>query len=360
MDTFPIYTPVQLLGLFVEDNQLPTFWRNLCFGNAPIYSDDKDIEFSKSSTLRRVAPVVSPESEGLPIYNARAAVRRVRPAYTKLLDAVRPGDFTGKRVVPNEVGAGVRAMTPAERWASRVAEILRQHSNAIDTLIELMCFQAVSTGVVRVVDDETGAINIVNFGRSAAHTITLGAGLRWDEAGSDPLADIENWKALAAGPKGPQPEDRFGAAPTVWVMGRAAAKAFRKNVKVKAELDLNYRRPDQSVVQTGVLNGARVEYIGSLNNGDQLWMYDEYTEDAAGTQTLVMDTRDVIGVNPAAFAGTIAYGTIENFNADLATLERFPSMYANTNGSAIYLQNESAPLPIAVNPNATLRARVLA
>jgi predicted lactoylglutathione lyase len=363
MENFPIYTPVQLLGTFSEDAALPMFWKTLGFNQTPIYSDDRSIEFSKTNTLRKVAPFVSPKSEGRPIYSKREAVSRVTTAYIKLKDSVSPSDFTGKREIgAGELGAaGQRApLTPQQRYDYRVAEITRQHTVAIDNRIEIMCFEAIANGVVEVRDDETNTVDVVDFGRDPSHTITLLAGARWNEAGVNPLDSFTAWKRLARRPKGNESSQRHGAAATLWVMGREAAEAFRKNEEVRKELDTNYVRASQTVINTGALEGLDIEYIGKLNNGDDVWMYNEYVEDEDGNLIEIMDPRDVIGINAPAMNGQLAYGTIENFKANLGSLDRFPSMFANTDGSAHFLQNEAAPMVFPVNPNATLRARVIA
>lgn len=362
MEQFPIYTPVQLLGFYVEDNRLPSFWRALVFNQTPIYLDDRTLEFSKSNTLRRVAPFVSPSSEGVAIYNNRETVSRIDTAYIKLKDAVRAEEFTGRR----EVGAGElgqrRTLTPAERWRYRSAEIARQHVVAIDNTIELMCFQAVAFGIVTVRNDETNIPVFVNFGRDASHTITLGAGEYWSivDGSVNPLSDISDWKSLARRPKGPTSSERFGSAPNLWIMGSAAAQAFRTNPEVRKELDLNYARPSQTLLNTGALEGLDIEYIGRLNNGDEVWLYNEYYEDAAGEIVAIMDPKDVIGINPSAVNGQIAFGTIANFKAQLSSMDYFPNMYPNESGSEIYMSTESAPMVLPVHPNATMRIRVLA
>lgn len=360
MDQFPIFTPVELLGSYREDNKLPSFWRELAFSGAPIFSDDRTIEFKKYHTLRRVAPFVSPDSEGVAIYNNRETVNRVDTAYIKMTDAVRPGDFSGQlEVGAGELGAGAK-LTPAQRWNFRVAEIASQHDVAIDNRIELMCAEAIISGIVTVTDEESGIVVYVNFGRDASHDITLVGTDLWTDAASDPLADISGWKSLARRPKGPTSAERFGAAPTLWIMGTQAAEAFRKNDAVKAELDTNYVRSSQTRINTGALEGLDIEYIGRLNNGDDIWMYNEYYEDAAGAIVPVMDPRDVVGLAPARVEGVIAYGTIENFKAELGSMPKFPNMWATPDGKAVFMSTESAPMVIPVHPNATLRARVVA
>lgn len=360
MDTFPIYSPVVLLGNLRAASVLPMFWRNLVFSGAPVFSDDREIEFSKFVELRVVAPFVSPESDGISIYNNRETVQKVRTAYIKLIDAVRAHEFTGRL----EVGAGElghqQPLTPTQRWQYRTAEIARQHQNAIEATLEIMCFQAVSSGIVTVRDAETNVATNVNFGRHPSHTITLAGGALWSAAGSKPLDDISNWKSLARRPKDLTAQGQFGMAPTYWIMGSTAAQAFRTNPSVKAELDKNFERTSQTRINTGVLDGADIELIGILNDGSQVWLYNEYTQNrTTGAVEAILDPRDVIGVNPAGVNGVVAYGAIANFKANLASLAIFPNMFMNQSGSEVYLTHESAPMVIPVNPNATLRARVV-
>lgn len=367
MENFPIYTPVQLLGSQREDNGLPMFWKNLAFGGTPIFSDDRKIQFSKISSLRRVAPFVQPTSDGVPIYNNRETVEEVSTAYIKLKDSVKADEFTGRREVgAGELGgAGQRApLTPHERWKFRVAEITAQHETAINNTIEIMCFQALADGIVQVKDDEetgTNAVNNVNFGRDSAHTITLTGTALWTNAASDPIANLSSWRRIMQRPTGPNAANRFKARFTMLVMGVQAAEAFRTNAKVQELLNTETANMgDKTIVNADVLDGLDIELIGVLRDGTPVWSYNEYYEDADGEIEAVMDPRDVIALNPTAVKGEIAYGSIANFKAELGSRPVFPNMFSNLDGSQVFLSHESAPMVIPVNPNATLRARVVA
>lgn len=364
MENFPIYTPVQLLGSQREDNKLPMFWKNLAFGGTPIFSDDREIEFSKFNSLRRVAPFVQPTSDGVPIYNNRETVERVSTAYIKLKDSVKADEFTGRREVgAGELGAaGQRSpLTPRQRWNFRIAEITAQHEAAIDNTIEIMCFQALADGIVQVRDDETNAVNNVNFGRDPAHTITLTGSALWTDPASDPIADLSSWRRIMQRPTGPEAANRFKARFTMLIMGVQAAEAFRSNAKVQELLNTEVANMNgKTIVNADMLDGLDIELIGRLRDGTPVWSYNEYVEDASGAIVPVMDPRDVIALNPTAVKGEIAYGSIANFKADLEALTVFPNMFPNQDGSQVFLSHESAPMVIPVNPNATLRARVVA
>lgn len=363
-DSFPIFTPVQLLGAFGEDSKTEKFWKSMCFSSAPIFSDDRSIEFTKYNTLRRVAPFVRPQSDGLPIYSNRETVERVRTAYIKMEDTVRANDFTGRR----EIGAGELGgrgqrmpLTPRQRWNFRISEITKQHEEAKENRLELMCFQAIANAVVEVRYADTNTVDNVVFERDPAHTIQNVPGTFWNEPGVNPLLQISEWRRIMHRPTGPQARNRFKAKPTMFVMGRLAGEAFRTSEEVRRELDVDIKNMGgKTEVNRQVLEGMDIELIGRLNDGSPVYIYNEYFEDENGQIVEIMDPRDVIALNPAMVNGQVAYGTIENFKADLASLEIFPSMYPSQNGSAIFLCHESAPMVFPVNPNATLRARVIA
>ena len=363
MEDFPIYTPVELLGAFKEDSKLELFWMPLAFGGAPIFSDDAEIEFSKISTLRRIAPFVRPDADGVPIYNNRETVERIKPAYIKMEDAVKASEFTGRREIgAGELGAaGQRApLTPKERWLFRIAEITKQHEDAKQIRLEVMCFQALADGIVRVQYDDTNTVNNVNFGRDPAHDITLTAGSLWTDAGVNPLDDLSAWRRIMHRPTGPAAANRFKGKFTMLVMGIEAAEAFRKNEAVREELDVdvaNFR--GKTIVNRQVLDGTDIELIGVLNSGVEVYAYNEYYEDENGEIVSIMDPRDVVALNPRMVNGQIAYGTIESFAADLQSMPMFPNMYGSKDGRDIFLSHESAPMVFPVNPNATLRARVV-
>ena len=363
MDEFPIFTPVELLGAFKEDSKLELFWMPMAFTDAPIFSDDKEIEFSKISTLRRIAPFVRPDADGVPIYNNRETVERIKPAYIKMEDAVKASEFTGRR----EVGAGElgaagqgKALTPQERWLFRIAEITKQHEDAKMIRLEVMCFQALADGIVRVEYDDTGTINNVNFGRDPAHDITLLPGQLWTDPGVNPLNDLTAWRRIMHRPTGPAAVNRFKGRFTMLVMGVDAAEAFRQNEQVREELDVdiaNFR--GKTIVNAQVLEATDIELIGVLNSGVEVYAYNEYFEDENGDIVNIMDPRDVVALNPRMVKGQIAYGTIESFAADLQSMSMFPNMYSSKDGRDIFLCHESAPMVFPINPNATLRARVV-
>ena len=91
----------------------------------------------------------------------------------------------------------------------------------------------------------------------------------------------------------------------------------------------------------------------------RLWTYSNFYEvTLGGTRVGYIDTYDVIGVgNPM---GKQAFGAIMDADAGLASLRMFPKMWKQEDPSATFIMAQSAPLMVPVNPNASLRARVVA
>ena len=61
--------------------------------------------------------------------------------------------------------------------------------------------------------------------------------------------------------------------------------------------------------------------------------------------------------DPLQFQGMFGYGAILD-NQELRSVERFPFMWQTFNPSRTHAQTQSAPLPIAPEPNASLFALV--
>jgi Phage major capsid protein E len=72
-----------------------------------------------------------------------------------------------------------------------------------------------------------------------------------------------------------------------------------------------------------------------------------------------MDPRDVV-VASRAVDGIKAYGAILDNAAGLEVADIFTKMWDQEDPSARFIMSQSAPLTIPVNPNCTLKARVVA
>lgn len=344
-----LYTSTALMGTYYALGEVPNFWLTLAFG-ATITFEEEYVDFGKVAEGRELAPLVMPMAEGRPIYDAAETRARVKPAYVKPRDPVSPASVIRSRPGLGDLAAPYNAkMSPQQRFDALVVNIQRQHREAIDRREEWMAANAILNGSVTL-GDAAYPERVVDFGRSSDHTVVLGSGSRWGDANVEPLDDLEAWIMQVEGAK-------FGGPVTDIVMGTAAAKVFRQNDRVKELLKTDIRNTSGTSLNLGVLT-KRVQMFGMLNANVRLWVYSDYYT-INGVVTPFMDPRDILVFSPNV-EGVRCYGAILDLDANLQAVPVFPKMWKSNDPSALMVMHQSAPLMVPVNPNSTLRARVVA
>lgn len=343
-----LYTTSTLLGVMRELEPPSSYWLDLCF-NETMTFDDEYIDFEKLADQRKLAPLVVPMSQGLPIYGESTKVYRVKPAYVKPKDAVsmtrvirrRPGDMLSPT-----------PQSPQQRYDAIVAEIMRVHRSAIERRWEWLAAQAVMNGSV-VLEGEAYPKITVDFERDAGHTITLGMGERWGDMDISILDDLQSWGTMMR-------KAHFGGAPNRMTIGADVWEVMRKDTEIKDLLKQDYRPYNNGLnLNLGLREGLDVEYVGTLGNGLAVYIYSDYYQDTDGSVVPFMDSKDVVLTGPN-IRGVRAFGAILDKGAQFRPLPIFPKMWDENDPPVTFVMNQSAPLMVPVNPNATLRARVLA
>jgi len=339
-----IYDTNTLLGVMREFAPVNNYWLNLCFPGEMTF-DSEYIDFEKLFTNRKLAPFVAPTAQGVPIYGEGSNVTRLKPAYIKPRDAVRPDRMIRRK--PGEL-LSTSPMSPLQRWKAVVADIARTHREAIERRWEWMAFQAVANGGVTISGPDYPE-RYVDFKRDASQTKTLTGAAAWNGANADPIADINSWRSATRRLK-------FGGALTRMTCGAEALEALLNNDKVKAELNTDVRGTSADL-NRGVRAGLEAEYIGTLGSGLEIWSYQDYFEDENGDAVEIMDPKDVILTGNVE--GIRAFGAILDKRADLRPLPIFPKMWEVEDPSGTNIMSQSAPLMVPGAPNRTLRARVI-
>lgn len=345
-----IYDTATLLGVLRDVGDEPsTFWQNLAFPNTLTF-DDEYVDFSKVSDVRKMAPLVVPTAQGKPIYSRAERLIRVKPAYVKPKDPITAAHMIRRKAGLNEL-LGNAPLAPNQRFNAIVGDISRQHRDAILRRWEWMAAEALLYGKVTL-EDDSYPTTVIDFGRAAAHSITLAGGSQWGDAGVDPVDDLDGWVQTVV-------QASFGGPVNRVIMGTKAWGAFSKDARVKELMDTNYRQTSGTTLDLGVGSGENVEYKGNLSRNLQIWVYSDYYESEAGTAVDFMDPRDVLLIGPNV-RGTRCFGAILDVGANFQPLPIFPKMWNQEDPSATFIMHQSAPLMVPVNPNNTLRARVVA
>lgn len=344
-----IYDTSTLLGVIQETEPPNNYWLNLCFNEVANFTDEW-IDLEKVDGYRKMAPLVVPTAQGKPIYSRAARTERFKPAYLKPKDAVSPSRVI-KRAAGIERMLGSQPMTPQQRHAAIVADIQREHRDAIQRKWEWMASQAVQFGKVEL-EDEGYPTAIVDFGRDANLSVALTSGNRWGDPGVSLLGTVENWRTRIR-------QAKFGGTTNRMTIGSAAWDVMRQDPEVKELLNTQYRNLGNAQLNLGLREGLEVEYVGTLSGTLQVWVYSDYYHAPDGSQIPFMDPRDIVLTGPGV-RGVRCFGAIMDTKAGFQPLEIFPKMWESEDPSGTYIMTQSAPLMVPLNPNVTFRARVIA
>lgn len=347
-----LYSTSALLGVLRDDEAMTppsSYWLDLCFPSVINFTEEY-IDFSKLTDTRKMAPLVVPTAQGRPIYSAAERVSRVKPAYVKPKDAV-----SASRMIQRAAGFGElntnTTMSPQARYNAIVGDILRTHRRAIERRWEWLAAQAVLYGAVTL-EDEAYPKTIVDFERAAGHSITLSGATRWGETGVSILGDIETWRGTVR-------QANFGGPTNRLTVGASAWEVMKEDDDIKELLKVDFRNYNNGLnLNLGVREGLDVEFVGRISGTLEVVVYSDYYHDTDGSTVPFMDPRDVVLTGPNV-QGVRAFGAIQDIEAQLQAIAMFPKMWNEKDPSATFIMTQSAPLMVPVNPNNTLRARVI-
>jgi len=360
--TLDIYTPYQLALVREDPRQTvsTSHWLDMFFPNTFV-STQEEIAFSKLNASRRIAPFMLPNEPGKPIYRREGEkIESFKPAYTKPKDAVRPSEFIA--LSPGEIVKRESLMSPVARYNREVNRIVLFHRNAIMRLWDFMAARAILNGTLTI-NYGNGVAPILDFGRAAGHTITLGVAARWGDVGVNIFNGIQGYVDTIANAE-------FGGSATDIILGSSAAVPFMADVNTTGgslfgKMDTTFRGSESVSVDRGIIRTDPLNpftRLGVLSNGLTVWRYAgpaSMFQNNDGTFTNIMDPRDVV-IASRAVDGIKAYGAILDSANNLEVADIFTKMWDQEDPSARFIMSQSAPLTIPVNPNCTMRIRVIA
>lgn len=342
--TYDTATMMELLQKLQPE--APPMWLSMFFPTVRTF-DTQYIDFdSVAARYKRLAPFVAPNVQGQPMKLHGYATNRFAPAYIKPKDVVDPSKAFERRAGEPYGGN----LTPDQRMMAARADLIRLHQESIQRRWEVMAAHAVLNGSV-VVSGDNYPSQTVSFNRASGHTITLGSGSRWGDSGVNPLTSIETWATTM--------HTASGYVATVAIMGTSAWAAFSADQNVKDALDRNSRGTERLMLNTLPGDGTSVQYKGT-DGSRQYYVYSDFYQDADGTSTVIMDPRDVLMANPAGVQGVRCFGAIMDPRAGYVSVPIFGKNFIQEDPAGEFVMHQSAPLMVPREPNATLKARVVA
>jgi len=341
-----VYDTATLLGLYREMEPPSTYFRDLT-SNQVVTFDDEYIDFEKVSETRKLAPLIVPTAQGRPIYEEASTVQRFKPAYVKPKDPVSPGRVIKRR--PGENLFAPNTQSPGQRYNAIIGDIMRTHREAIERREEWLTARAVIDGEVTLTGEDYPT-RVVDYQRASDHNVTL-TGTFWDDSVDYPIMDdIQAWIDRVRRAK-------FGGPVNRLTVGADVLGVMLKNSQVRAQLDLLVRGTNAEL-NTGLRAGDYIERIGRLGPNLELYVNSDYYELPDGTPESYLDPKKVVLTGPNVQV-VRCFGAILDDQANFQPLPAFPKMWGNQDPPVTYVMTQSAPLPVVVNPNNSLTAKVL-
>src|SRR6516165_1667649 len=256
----PNYEPRTLLAPFEQGALTHTFLRDTFFG-AREYPPTALVEFDFRRGRRKMAPFVAPLVGGKIMERMGYETRFYRAPRIAPVRALRIPDLEAR--LPGEnIYMGRTA-------SDRAADLIAEDSIFLDTAIsrreEWMCRALLINGSITVTADN-GYTNVINFMESSQGTPNnhYVPTTKWDQAGSDPFADMEAARLAVI--------KDSGIAPDIVLMGATAKSAFLNNANVAKFLDSI--RFSIATIKPRIIDPA-VVFIGS-QAGLEYYSYAEY------------------------------------------------------------------------------------
>lgn len=227
-----------------------------------------------------------------------------------------------------------------------LAQDLDAHIYDIEFMKEIMCANALVNGKVPLfnkVDGVVKKIGEIDYRRPASHSITLSGTALWNNAGSNLIAQFEEYSALIMDATG-----GFGA--TDVIMGSKAFMSFINHANVKDLLDTRN-------INIGELNINTKTLYRGIWNGLNIWTINASYKDLAGNQQAFIPTDGALFIAKDAKL-EMDFGMPSDLDCTGPT-KFFAKQYKQEDPSAYFTLVESRPLPQVKHAGATVFVKVL-
>jgi hypothetical protein len=270
-----------------------------------------------------------------------------RPPYIKEKHIIEPNKQMKRRVGEQLLGN----LTPMQRFNLAMADNMLVEDDAITRREEWMAAQLLMTGAMTCQGDDHPPV-VVDLNRNAAHTVALTGAATWGSTGVDPYQNLRSFAKVV--------QRNSGFHPSVVVMDPLAADQFVTAPGVLRVMQ-SFRQTTGNIDLAGKVTGGglgeEVKYLGSIGEFEVFQYQQLYTDDAGAVQQFMPDNTVIMG-SPAGCQGIRTYGAIQDADAGLAALSRFPKVFKQNDPSAWLTMMQSAPLPLLGWVDATFCATV--
>lgn len=338
------YDTQELVGL-IEDRKAPVPYLARNYFPGIMEFETEEVSFDYVLGERRMAPFVSPMSEGKVMRSRGSTMKSFRPAYVKPKHSINPAEplkrMPGEQLLGN--------LSPEARLMRMKAQRFVEQSEMIDNRIEWMVCEIMKNGTVTV-EGESYPKQVVDYNRDANLSKTLLTTARWNDSAPQILDDIEDMATAMGAADFGAPATDIIVAPDVWAV-------MRKNAEVKDLLDTNYlggnsnldRSPQAYDVDSDPIEVGRIGRFRVLVDARDY-------EDDTGSTVKYLGSGEVLMVSRAVM-GVQSFGAILDLDV-MHAMRAYPKEWKEQDPSLWMCMTQSAPLPIPQKINATAYLKV--
>ncbi|CAK9074174.1 Uncharacterized protein (Fragment), partial [Durusdinium trenchii] len=326
------------------------FLRRLIFSN----TDPRPTETIEIGVLvgdRQVAPFVKRNAQAIEITPFQEKFYNVTAPHIRVKRHLDAAELLFERRVGHTIFVeGGDVMDAAEEHIARTSQRL---NDVVTEAEEYLCSQALQGAISYEVDEEEAFQ--ITFPRSASHTVDLGMGNYWDEAGGKPSADVLTAKQLVA--------DDVGLGLTHGILGSEATTAFMQNAEISgsaALLDIRRLNAGDVTFQEQFNEDGAI-FLGRYG-GIDFWSYTRKTSvNGVSTDLIRAKYCEFVTVSPAA-ENVLYYGAIPDIRALEGRLfqgRRFSKSWQQEDPSVWWQLVASRPLPVPRRPDSMVSMKVV-
>jgi hypothetical protein len=338
-----IYDTKTMLDAMNQKKPVFTFLRDTFFPNVKtLITEEAEVDVKKGK--RRLAPFVAPRVRGVVVARDGFVTNKIMTPKVAPIRVLTADDLKKRQLGENVYSS----KSPAQRAQQILAEDLMDLDEQITRREEWFCSQVLQG---EVIDIETeGQIITVDF--NFENRVDLEDGKKWDEVGSNPLADMELWR-----------KDKIikqsGKAPNIVIMASDVVDAFLANEEVQNILDI--QRLNMGVIEP-TYKGDGVTFIGRIPKlGVEIYSYTEFyiDEDEEEEKELIPSGTVIMG---STGKGTRYYGSVtQKENGSWVTYEgvRIPKYTPDDKNEVDELRLVARPLPVPDDVGSWVVAKVL-
>lgn len=326
------FTTIELLKALDQRIPVYSFFTEF-FPDGKVHTASKlQIDIKKGK--RPLAPFCSPMEGG--------KVLKRQGYRTKVIDTPRIApqtiltvDDVEKRMAGENI---YTTKTPEQRELELLAEDTKELEDRIERTKNWLAREMIYNGKINIQDEEDGYCFEIDFDFTNKEVLAKG----WDEADSDPIADLTRARLNCI--------QSAGVAPTVAILSGDVVDAFKNHEKVQKAMDI--KNFNFAAYTPKIVNDA-VTFLGVISElGLELYRYDDWFVDENGKEQPFVP-KGTVALLPK-IVGAMEYGLVTQYEGDVKGFCSYqsnlvPLVYGSVEGNAKNYRLTSRPVPIPKN-----------